>query len=677
MNFNSPVTDLEGIGPHYAKILRKLNISKVGDLLLHKPSKYIDLRKVTEINKCKAGNLVTVKGQITGSNMLRSKRGVDIQIFDIEDSTGKLSLVFFNQKFIFSSLKKGVQVSAAGKIEFFGRKLAIFNPFYEISNLKSSKMNLHTGRLVPIYPETKGIGSKWLRAKITDAFERIKDKIEDPLLPEDIKTYRLVSFTDAIGGIHFPQSQVDVKKAIERLSFGEILNITLASRLRKQKWIEISPVNKIKIDSGYIQEFKNLLPFKLTSSQENSIIEIYSDLKNPTKPMNRLLEGDVGSGKTVVAASAIYAAYKNNLKSAVMAPTQILAKQHFDTLKNIFFKTGIKLKLITSQGKEGGLEGEDVYVGTHALIYNKSEIKNVSLNIIDEQHKFGVEQRSLLIRKGKEAKTAAHILTMTATPIPRTIAMVAYSDLELSVLKELPQGRIPIKTWVVPPKKRSSSYEWIKKKIKETNSQVYVICPLIEESEYEMLSSLKAVTTEYKKIKKEFSGFSVGLLHGRLKNDEKTEILRQFKNDKLDILVSTPVVEVGIDAPNATIMLIEDAQRYGLAQLHQLRGRVGRGNKQSFCLLYTENPTTSALTRLNALKKNLTGFELAELDLKLRGPGELLGTLQHGFAKLNFADWNNKKMIEDAKSLTEKITNNKNLYKNLIKEVELKIDYLN
>ena len=371
--------------------------------------------------------------------------------------------------------------------------------------------------------------------------------------------------------------------------------------------------------------------------------------------MNRLLEGDVGSGKTVVAAVASFAVFLNGFQTIIMAPTQILASQHYETFKKLLTSFGVRISLITSDIKKSDLGRNDVFIGTHSLIHNKVSFDKVGLVVIDEQHRFGVEQRKHLVKKSG----TPHTLTMTATPIPRTVALTSYGDLDLSVLTEMPKGRLKVTTWFVPETKRKGAYEWIKSRIKDHKSQVFIVCPLIEDSEFETMADVKSVTTEFEKLKKIFGGLKLGLLHGRLKPNEKAQILKDFRSGKTDILVTTPVVEVGLDIPNATIMVIEAAERFGLAQLHQLRGRVGRSEKKSYCLLFSNIKYSK---RLRAMEKMHSGFELAELDLKIRGPGEIFGTAQSGFPELKVASWSNYPLIKKAKDIASDIINNPSKY---------------
>jgi len=468
-------------------------------------------------------------------------------------------------------------------------------------------------------------------------------------LPETIgKKQRLEDFNQALRSIHFPKDMPAAEKARERFAFEELFLLQLEVGQRKQAWQKEKLAFQFFVDQEKVLEFMRNLPFELTRAQKRASREILNDL-GQNKPMNRLLQGDVGSGKTVIAALAIYLAWLNNTQSALMAPTEILAHQHYQTLKQLLASLGLKVFLLT--GSSGiKTENFDVLIGTHALIHKRAQFKKLGLAIIDEQQRFGVEQRAKLIQKANlpQKRMSPHILTMTATPIPRTIALTLYGDLSLSVLDEMPPGRQKIKTWVVPPQKRNSAYSWIRERIKDSDEQAFIICPLIEESE--TLQSVKAAKVEFENLsKKVFPDLKLGLLHGRMKSQEKNEVMKQFKEGLLDILIATPVVEVGIDIPQATIMLIEGAERFGLSQLHQLRGRVGRGSKESFCLLFTPSTSGKSFERIKALEKINIGSQLAELDLKLRGPGEIYGTAQHGFLDLKIASFADLELIEKTK----------------------------
>lgn len=663
MKLSDPVSRLPKVGPVYLKRLEKLGIVKIGDLLTHPPSRFMDFRNILKIRHARVGDIVTVKGKLTFIKNQYSKTGRIMQLGEIEDESGKMKIIWFNQPYLVMSMKRGIEMCFSGKVEFFGRDKAFISPEYELGD-----SFIHTGRLVPIYPETYGVSSKWLRSKITFTLMVQKPEIQDFIPENDLIKYALINLHKAIYGLHFPENDNDFLKAKRRLAFNEFLSLTIQSIFRKDLWKKNKALYNIKIRNKEINNFISELPFKLTNSQSNSIDEILSDLKKDI-PMNRLLEGDVGSGKTVVAASAIFAAFLSGYQSVIMAPTQILANQHFETLNKLFEKYKIRVRLVTSTTKKGDVGKADVYVGTHALIHRIIDNENVAFIVIDEQHRFGVEQRTHLVKRSGKKNKIPHVLTMTATPIPRTVALTVYGDLDLSILKDMPVGRMPVTTWIVPSKKRNASYDWIKKQIDNDHIQVFFICPLIEESEYETMKDVKAVVKEYEDLKKIFKGYKVDILHGRLKDTEKDTAIRKFKEGKTDVLVSTPVVEVGIDVANATIMVVEAAERFGLAQLHQLRGRVGRGDKKSYCLLMPTTGYGFVSKRLNALKTHHSGFELAEIDLSIRGPGEIFGTAQHGFFELKNATWGDTELIKATKEYADYIIDNRTKYKNLLEHI--------
>lgn len=643
MDLKTPISELYMVGPAYAKRLKKLGIETIGDLLYHFPFRYIDYSLVSPIKLAQPGETLTVRGELISIKNEYTRMGKKIQKGIVVDSSGTIEVVWFNQPFLVKTLKAGTIVSLSGKVDFWGRKPALISPEYEI--LKSPTQ-IHTGRLVPVYHETYGISSKWLRSRIAPLIKSLVPKIEEFLPPEIIKKHDLLDLSNAVVQIHFPKDKESTGISRKRFAFEELFLIQLAAAQRKERWQQKKPAKKFIIDQEKILKFIQNLPFELTSAQKRVLKEILSDLSK-NKPMNRLLEGDVGSGKTVLAAAAAFVAYFNGVQTALMAPTEILAHQHFQTLNQLLTSLGTRVTLLTSAKKKTETDF-DLIVGTHALIHKRAQFKNLGLVVIDEQHRFGVEQRGKLIGKGK----APHVLTMTATPIPRTIALTLYGDLDLSALDEMPPRRQKVKTWVVPPQKRTAAYNWIRKQIKETKSQTFIICPLIEESAYETLQSIRAATTEFERLRTQvFPDLQLGLLHGRMKTKEKNAILEDFKNCQLDILVSTPVVEVGIDIPTATIMMIEGAERFGLAQLHQLRGRVGRSDRQSYCLLFSEK----ALKRLKALEIIDIGMKLAELDLEIRGPGEIYGTRQHGFWELKVADFSDLPLIEKTKEAAKNV----------------------
>lgn len=586
-----------------------------------------------------------------------------MQIGSVEDTTGKIAVLWFNQPFLVKTLYPGRLISISGKVGFFNRKLCFTSPDYELM-VEETDDTMHTGRLVPVYPETAGLSSKWIRRKINDAYS--STRINEYLSPEILKKMELVEFDEAVRFVHFPKNLEEAGIGRKRLAFNELLNLELKSQIRKLNWDKNKVAHKLEVDGKSVKKFINTLPFTLTKSQTKVIDEILDDLKGDV-PMNRLLEGDVGSGKTVVAAVGMFAAFASGFQSVIMAPTQILASQHYQTLKKIFDKYNIRISLITGTTKKIEMGRSDIIVGTHSLIHGKINLENAAFIVIDEQHRFGVEQRKHLIKKSG----TPHVLTMTATPIPRTVALTAYGDMDLSVLTDLPAGRQKVTTWVVPEAKRTSAYGWIEKQIKTEKCQAFIVCPLIENSETETLADVKSVTSEFTHLRSIFPNLRLGLLHGRLKPAEKEQVLASFKEGKLDILVSTPVVEVGIDIPNATIMLIESAERFGLAGLHQLRGRVGRGHKQSYCLLFTNFHSGRAYARLKAMEVTYSGFELSELDLKLRGPGEIFGTAQSGFPELKIADWSNYDLIKATKEVAKEIITNPKKFPKSIPQLKI------
>lgn len=663
MDLTTPASELPLVGPVYVSRLKRLEIDTVGDLLHHVPSRYLDFRLISKIRNIRPGETVTLKGQVISISNIYTKKGTRLQVAKIKDSTGEVEAIWFNQPFLIRNLPEGTIVSLAGKVDWFGRKIALISPEYE--KILPKKKPIHTGRLVPIYSETSGISSKWLRSKISFGFTSVQKNIEDNVPTSTLKKLNLVGLSSAIKKVHFPNTLSEAEKGKKRLAFDELLKIQLNSLWKKKKWGKNKASFRLSVKISDTSKFLKKLPFKLTNSQNDSVKEILADLGKKS-PMNRLLEGDVGSGKTVVAAIAAFACFLNERQTVFMVPTQILAEQHFKTLKEMLSPFKVRISLVTSAGIKKDLGRSDIFVGTHALIHKKLDFTNVALIVIDEQHKFGVKQRAKLIKKSGNKLIAPHILTMTATPIPRTIALTFYGDLDLSTLTELPKGRKPIKTWTVPPQKRQDAYKWVGERINAEKTQAFIIVPLIEESEKETMKQIKAATSEHKAIKKIFPDLSIGLLHGKLKAKEKNKVINSFKKGSINILVSTPVVEVGIDVPNATIMLIEAAERFGLAQLHQLRGRIGRGEKKSYCLLFAETKSQKVQARLNALKKTMSGFELAELDLRLRGPGEIFGTKQHGYPELRIASWQDGELIKITKDLADQVFKNPSKYKKLL-----------
>lgn len=677
MNFSTPIEEIPKVGPQYQKKLKKLGIKNVKDLLFHFPHRYEDFSNFVPISKARLGETISVKGKILSIENTRTwKKRMNLTQAIVEDGSGAIKVIWFNQPFLTNTLKNGTLVSLSGKVALGKKETYLSSPIYEkISpadfnreSFQEINGNLtHTGRLVPVYPETEGLSSRWLRyiirpflVQLSDPSldEKEKNKISEPLPEKIIKKHQLMPIEQALWQIHFPDSMKSAKKARERFSFESLITIQLTVlreklRLAKEKAI------KIPLNLDLIKEFLKKLPFKLTDSQKKSSWQILKDMEKE-RPMNRLLEGDVGSGKTVVAAMAGLSAAKAGYQAVLMAPTEILAKQHFKTFKGLVKNFNLKIGLLTGETKTKGKA--DILIGTHALIQEGVKFQKLALVILDEQHRFGVEQRAKLCQN---SSTIPHLLSMTATPIPRTMALTIYGDLDLSLLDELPKGRKKIITSVVPPEKRKAAYGFIRKQVKE-GRQVFVICPRIESAtktssekkrkDFFGWAEVKAVKEEHEKLSKIiFPDLKIGQLHGKMKPDEKEKIMKNFKNKKIDLLVSTSVVEVGIDVPNATVMMIEGAERFGLSQLHQFRGRVGRSEYQSFCFLFTSSSAKKTHQRLKALISSENGFALAEKDLEIRGPGEILGKSQWGVPDLAMDSLKDVFLLEKTKKTAKEL----------------------
>lgn len=631
-----PLIKVPGIGYSYSKRLELLNLFTLQDLVNHYPFRYDDFSLVSSAMEAQIGEKVTLQGEIWSIKNVYTRYGKTLTQGVFNDGTSPISLTWFNSPWITKQINTGDRLQISGKLTKYKSKLSIISPTWErvganVSHLPGGK------NLVPVYPETYGVSSKWLRTKIAAILPQVQ--VDDPL-PDDIKN-NMLTLPDALQKIHFPQNWEDAEKARVRLSFDELFYIQLATLKTRNQWQKKQVIDPLKIDQKKLDQFIKKLPFKLTKAQEKVLAEIILDLQKNT-PMNRLLQGEVGSGKTVVAAIAAYLVYLNGFKTLLMAPTEILAFQHFETMQKLLHP--LQVGIYTGSKKQ--IKDDDVLVGTHALLSKKLNTDNVGLIIVDEQQRFGVEQRTLLRSKAK----IPHFLTMTATPIPRTVALTLYGDLDISVIDEMPVGRQKVKTYVVPEKKRADSYKFIESHVK-TGEQVYIITPLIEQSE--TLVTVKAAKIEFEKLKKIFPHLKLDLLHGRMKGADKEKITKDFRDGKTQILVSTSVVEVGMDNPNATIIIIEGAERFGLAQLHQLRGRVGRGEKESFCLLYTSPHVQDR--RLKYLETTFDGLKLAELDLKIRGSGELFGSRQSGRFELKIASLTDLPLLEKARSAAQKL----------------------
>jgi ATP-dependent DNA helicase RecG len=646
----APLTTVQGIGPKSAKTLSKLGLHTLGDLLWHLPRRYDDFSQLETINRLWYGQEVTIIANVEKCEV-REVRGGRMKLTEVivGDGTGSLRVTWFNQPWIANKLKPGRPVVLSGKVDQYLGHLTMTNPEWEPLERKQ----LHTNRIVPVYPLTAGVSGKWLRRVIHSVVQRLAPRVPDPL-PEAIqKSANLVPLSTALQQVHFPDSQEKLHAAQHRLAFDEMFMLQLGVLRQKREW-EQNETRPLPVEDSWIDNFVRTLPYELTKAQDKALDEIRHDLST-TRPMNRLLQGDVGSGKTVVAAAAIGIAAHNASQSAFMAPTSILAEQHFRTLRAMLPQSAAipaeKIRLLigsTSEAEKSeiraGLESGQIQVviGTHALIEGPVQFKDLGLAIVDEQHRFGVEQRAELRAKGE----SPNLLIMTATPIPRSLALTVYGDLDLTLLDEMPPGRQHIETRVLLPNERTRAHAFIRSQL-ELGHQAFIIYPLVEESES---MQTKAAVDEYERLQTEvFPDYKVGLLHGRLKPDEKESVMERFHAGEIDVLVSTSVVEVGVDVPNATVMLIEGANHFGLAQLHQFRGRVGRGVEQSYCLMIPDAPDDAANERLKAMQLTNDGFVLAERDLEQRGPGDFLGTRQSGFAELRTARLTDVRLIETAR----------------------------
>lgn len=655
---DTDVMYMKGVGPKIAYKLNKLGIYTAQDLIMYFPKKHIDYSSRTLIRNLKEGENTTVFGYIRSVSAFNTKNSLSVVKVSVTDESGRIELSFFQAKsnrFMLERIKSqfpvnaGIMLSGKVKRNNFDGKLTFDKPNYSIMTgefLEDKNSNLNLARIVPIYTVCEDLSIKVLRRAIFNAINTYKNEIEN-VLPDYIREkYGILDKKIAIEQIHFPESIELLEQARFSLIFEELFLIQLKLvRLREANSHNHSALAlKIK-EKGLVKKFIDTLPFELTGGQKKAVNEILNDL-NSDIPMARLLQGDVGSGKTVVATIMLLAGVENGYQGALMAPTEILAQQHYNNLQQWLTPLGVSVGLfLGSQGKKVREKfrtdlrnGQmNIAVGTHALIQEDVDFNNLGAIVVDEQHRFGVKQRNILKKKSQNPQ----MLTMTATPIPRTLALTVHGDLDLTIIDELPKGRKPIKTSLVTSHR--GVYDLIKKEI-ESGRQAYVVYPLIEESE---TLSAKAATIEAERLQNEvFPQFKIGLLHGKLKNDEKEQVMADFKNKKYDILVSTTVVEVGVDVPNATVMLIENAERFGLSQLHQLRGRVGRNDLQSYCILHTSTKSQETKERLNIMTQTNDGFVIAEKDLQLRGPGEFLGTRQSGLPDLIISD-----IVRDAKIL--------------------------
>jgi ATP-dependent DNA helicase RecG len=680
IGLETPLKNLPRIGIKYAKKLEKMNVSTLSDFLFHFPFRYDDYSEMVSISEISSKENFTIHGKIISLKNIRTwKRKMYITEAQIEDDSGIIRAIWFNQPYLGESLAIGKEIRISGKISQkksdpparanlknkSDAELYFSNPSWELA----SRIPTNTGRLVPIYPETQGITSRWIRWQIQNFF-KLKLAVPDPIPQPILKKLNLPEINKALKYIHFPENKNQHILARKRFAFEEMFLMQIKSIQIKFSWKKEKSV-KIKFEEEFIKKFVSQLPFRLTDAQRKSTFEILKDLEKE-RPMNRLLNGDVGSGKTIVAAIAALQAIYQGYQVAIMAPTEILAQQHYKKFCEIFKNYDFKIGLVTSNTKKINtseknkkihdskfvIHNSNIIIGTHSLIQKDIRFSKLALIIIDEQHRFGVAQRAYLQQKIENINDGIrgkipHFLTMTATPIPRTLALAFFGNLDLSILDEMPKNRKKIITKIIPQTNREKTYNFIREDIAKGH-QAFVILPLVEESK--VLTEIKAAVQEHERLsKKIFPDLKVGLVHGKLKAEEKEKVMEDFKNNRLNILVATAVVEVGIDIPNATIMIIEDADRFGLSQLHQFRGRIGRGEHQSYCFLFTGKDSTLANKRLKALVESENGFTIAEKDLEIRGPGEFFGTRQSGIPDIAMENLANIKLIQIARTEAENL----------------------
>jgi len=697
VTLQTSVEKIPRIGIAYAKKLKKFGIKTVQDLLFYFPTRYDDFSEIISIKDAKQrlGDVVCVQGRITDIESSHTwKNFVNLTQVTIQDDTAEINVVWFNQPYLAKSLKEDDFICLAGKVSLGKDGLFFNSPAYErINDIGENDELTHTGRIVPVYSETRGVTSRWLRYIIKPLLYRFAEQIQETLPKEIIKKYKFLPIQEAVWQLHFPDSFEHADAAKSRFSFEDIFLIQLNVLKEKIKLMQ-KKAAACPMSADLMKTFTDSLPFQLTDSQKKCAFAILKDLEK-TVPMSRLLEGDVGSGKTVVATMAALSAVKNGHQVAFMAPTEILAKQHFRSVSEMLKNFSVSVGMMTGKDARIYRDGEtfevskksfngdlengqiDIAIGTHSLIQKGVIFKDLALVILDEQHRFGVEQRDHLI---KNKKTVPHLLSMTATPIPRTLALTVYGDLDLSLIDEMPANRKKIKTILVEPSQRKEAYDFIRKEV-EGGKGVFVIFPKIDSlatkakealekggpvtgsfapQNYDLgrlgINEVKALKEEYERLSKEvFPDLRITMLHGKMKAAEKERIMLDFKKGEIDILLSTSVVEVGVDVPRATIMMIEGAERFGLSQLHQFRGRVGRSDMQSYCFLFTTDPSMLNRKRLKALVDSNNGFELAEKDLEIRGPGSLYGTQQWGVPDIAMQGLSNIFLVEKTRTAAKEI----------------------
>ena len=646
--FSVPITNLTGVGKRRAEQFHKLGVDSVGDLIRFYPRAYENWSEVTPIASVSHGERNVIKGTIAEAvKTVRLSGGRIMCRVAVYDDSGYINLVFFNNKYIPTMLRYGETYLFYGKVQKEAIGYQMTSP--EFSELKKADA------ITPVYHLTEGLNNRMVIKATRQALSMLPEVMNDPIPYEIIKQYDLCTLSFALENIHFPADLKSLERARKRLVFEELLVLNLGMRLLKSR---VSEHTAIRLKEDHTGAFISSLPYELTHAQKSAIVDCVNDMMHKTSPMNRLIQGDVGSGKTVVCAAVCDTCVKNGYQAAFMAPTEILAAQHFETFQSFFENTDIHIELLTGAmtpaqkkaARERIEAGEaDIVIGTHAILSESTVFHNLGLAITDEQHRFGVEQRSKLASKGEKP----HVLVLSATPIPRTLGLIIYGDLDITVIDELPPGRTEIQTVLIDSEKRERAFRFLRSQVEE-GRQCYIVCPLVEEGESDLTSA-----TDYaaELMLSEFPDIPVGILHGKMKAKEKDEIMRQFSLNEISILVSTTVVEVGVDVKNATVMMIENAERFGLSTLHQLRGRVGRGEHKSYCILVSDNKGENTQLRLSTMCRTTSGFEIADMDLQLRGPGDFFGSRQHGLPKLSIADFSDTDTLsqsqEAAKDLIE------------------------